>query len=680
MPVSRPLSHQRPTTFDRFWFGVCYYPDHWDAQTRAGDAQRMAAAGINVVRLAEFAWDLMEPEQGTFNFTLFDDTIKTLGAHGISTILGTPTAAPPRWITAQEPDLLRIDEQGRRLQHGSRQHACTTNPSFKAHSRRITAAMARHFAGNPLVIGWQTDNELHCHFSECHCPACQVGFQQFLAKKYETVAALNVAWGAAFWAQSYTAFSQVETPKDQRPTWINPHARVDYLQFISDAVVDFQREQVDLLRAADSRWFITHNGIMRNVDYRGPFSQDLDVMGFDVYPMFEADHRRRAKGQAAQLDHARACFGHFIVPEQQSGAGGQNGYLQDEPRPGEQRRMAYSSIAHGADALLFFRWRSCRFGAEMYWLGLVDHDDVPRRRYHEAARLGRELARVGPALLGTTVAIDAAVATGDYQALKVEEAYSLGLPGLRALEDQVHGPMWTAGLSVGYVHPSDVLDGLRLFIIPHWSAFDPAWVPRLAAWVAAGGILVIGARTGSHARNGHASAETRPGCLRDLAGVTVSEYSRQNRPDLLPYALALAGTPTAVATQHWYEILAPEACTTVEASWQGGHLTGQPAITRRTHGQGAVWYVGTFLTEAVTTSLLPRWIEDAGLRPALPGAGQGVEVVRRVAAGRRVWCLLNHTDEPAVLTVPTGTNLVEGTAVGGPFHLPAGEVAVIQEG
>jgi beta-galactosidase len=164
--------HLRPSQFPNFLFGVAYYPEHWPRDQRLADPARMAAADVNVVRLAEFAWDRMEPRLNEFDFSLFDETINRCGDVGIDTILCTPTAAPPRWLTAAHPDWLRVDADGRTMTHGSRQHCCTTNRGFRAASRRITQAMADHFAANPRVIGWQTDNEFHCHFSECHCPAC----------------------------------------------------------------------------------------------------------------------------------------------------------------------------------------------------------------------------------------------------------------------------------------------------------------------------------------------------------------------------------------------------------------------------------------------------------------------------------------------------------------------------
>jgi beta-galactosidase GanA len=55
------LSHKRTSCFDRFWFGVCYYPEHWSEEDRLKDADLMSEAGVNVVRMAEFAWDIMEP-------------------------------------------------------------------------------------------------------------------------------------------------------------------------------------------------------------------------------------------------------------------------------------------------------------------------------------------------------------------------------------------------------------------------------------------------------------------------------------------------------------------------------------------------------------------------------------------------------------------------------------------
>lgn len=52
------------------------------------------------------------------------------------------------------------------------------------------------------------------------------------------------------------------------------------------------------------------------------------------------------------------------------------------------RRMALSSV----DSLMFFRWRPAHFGTEIYWIGIIDHDDQPRRCYVEATQFGADIA------------------------------------------------------------------------------------------------------------------------------------------------------------------------------------------------------------------------------------------------------------------------------------------------
>ena len=44
--------------------GVCYYPEHWDKKLWADDLERMQDAGITVIRIAEFAWNKVEPAEG----------------------------------------------------------------------------------------------------------------------------------------------------------------------------------------------------------------------------------------------------------------------------------------------------------------------------------------------------------------------------------------------------------------------------------------------------------------------------------------------------------------------------------------------------------------------------------------------------------------------------------------
>ncbi len=675
-----PGSHRRPTSLDRFWFGVCYYPEHWDAATRARDAERMRAAGIQLVRLAEFAWDLMEPSEGRFDFSLFDETIERLASVGIETLLCTPTAAPPRWLTAAHPDVLRQDAEGRSMLHGSRQHACHASPTFRRYSREITRRMATHYRDNAHVVGWQTDNELHCHFSECHCDNCQLAFQHWCREKFDDdIARLNAAWGTQFWSQTYGAFEEVLTPR-ARPTHLNPAHQLDYVRFLSATATRFQRDQVEILRATNPSWFVTHNGLYGHIDYRGAFGADLDFIGYDTYPMFTWKHDERMRSHAYALDRARAWSGNFIIPEHQAGPGGQPPYFHDAPEPGELRLMSYSSVAHGADSLLYFRWRTARFGAEQYWCGLLDHDDVPRRRYEELAQLGREFAVLGPELVGTSVHVEVAIASCDFDAEESHTTYSLGLPSPTDVGAELHAELWERGFAVGCVHPDDDLGGVQLYVIPHYALFDPKWMPKLESFVEAGGTLVVGAHSGSRDLDNNIVSETLPGCLRELTGAAVQEYGKLNDVGTRPLSLRLGAE--SIAVESWYELLQPAPDAEVVATYGGRpHLEKQPAIVRRRQGSGSVYYVGSTLSRALLRLMLPELVASSGISPLWPGAPSGVSVMRREAAGKRLWFFMNTRDEAVTLpNVPKGHDVLRDEPSARSGELEAYGVLVIRDG
>ena len=97
------------------YFGVDYYPEHWvypyagtpeDPEARwKRDAELMSAAGVNVVRMGEFAWGIYESDEGHFNFDWMRRAMDVMGDAGIEIVLGTPTAAPPVWLARKHPEI-----------------------------------------------------------------------------------------------------------------------------------------------------------------------------------------------------------------------------------------------------------------------------------------------------------------------------------------------------------------------------------------------------------------------------------------------------------------------------------------------------------------------------------------------------------------------------------------------
>jgi beta-galactosidase len=677
-----PSSPRQRIAPAHFLFGVAYYPEHDLPEHLEQDVERLLAAKVNVVRMAEFAWDRMEPREGVFDFSFFDGHIARLGDAGIKTILCTPTATPPAWLTHAYPDVLQVDVNGRVMPHGSRQHASLASPRYREFSRRITRAMAEHFAGNPHVIGWQTDNEIYCHFSEDYSPAAQAAFRDFLRDKYRTVTALNEAWGTNFWALTYTDFEQIQPPFPQRPAAENPGHRLDFLLFTSHKAVVFQRDQVEILRAANSRWWITHNGVFRNLDYRA-FSADLDFMAVDVYPMLAfmdaPDEKGPAGFPARLLARTRSICGKFIVTELQSGPGGQADWMSVTPEPGQMRLFAWQAVAHGAEGVLHFRWRTCRYGAEEYWEGVLDHDNVPRRRFDELQREGAEFAALAGQLAGTQVRPEVGVLFDMGLMEFGHRPITHGLPSPWDVADAIFTAWWKSGYNVGYVHPLDALDSCKLLFLCSNAIVTPEVVAALTAWVEKGGTLVVLARSGTKDEAGRVRADTPPGLLAALAGCTVEEHSKINTP-------VLAGTPSltfqwgeTVCAEHlWREVLKPRGGT-VAATWREGRFAGTPAVVEHRVGTGRCLYVGTYASKTLAAAWRPVLARLAAVEPIVPGLPEDVEVTRRTGAGGALTFILNHSaEEKSIARPPAGSDLLTNSPTGDrPLVLPAFGVAVV---
>ncbi|MFD0978127.1 beta-galactosidase [Tropicimonas aquimaris] len=386
--------------------GVCYYPEHWPEEFWAEDAALMAATGLTWVRIGEFAWSRLEPQPGKFAFDWLDRAIKTLGNAGLKVVLGTPTATPPRWMIERHPDMLAVDAQGRPRKFGSRRHYCFSHLGYREASVRIARILGERYGRNPHVQAWQIDNEYACHDTTLSYSAAAVaGFRNWLAQRYQSPDALNRAWGNVFWSMEYADFSEIDPPA-LTVTEPNPAHVMDWRRYSSDQVVAFNRAQAEALRPLTDAPLI-HNYMGRVLDFdHFDTGADLDIASWDSYPIgFLSDrledgpeHKRRylRQGdpdmQALHHDLYRAVGrGRWWVMEQQPGPVNWAPH-NPAPLPGMVRLWAWEAIAHGAEAVCYFRWRQAPFAQEQMHAGLLLPDSAPAPGLAEAAQVARELA------------------------------------------------------------------------------------------------------------------------------------------------------------------------------------------------------------------------------------------------------------------------------------------------
>jgi beta-galactosidase len=375
-----------------FALGAAYYPDYISKRptlTRKVDSgklewlstkdrmqedfKRMVKQNIHTIRMGEFSWATVEPQRGTWIPDVFMQALDLAHAHSIDVIFCTPTATPPHWLIDEHPDILPITRTGQQIPFGSRRHYDFHHPVYKAESRRISEIFARSFGNHPAVKSWQTDNEFGCHNSVfLFTEYAKKDFQKWLESKYNRdIHQLNEDWFTCFWSQRYSSFSDIGLPLS---SWAdqNPHMELDFRRFSNEALREFQREQIEIIKTHSPGRPVTHN-LMTLFSDLCPWqaSLDLDYVGFDHYQMEPEPHPMTSAWQFALMRSLKQRP--FVVLEQQP--------VQVNWQP-VNRRFSFDwlllwglqSAFQGANGMLYFSWQRMAGGCEQYHDGVVPHD------------------------------------------------------------------------------------------------------------------------------------------------------------------------------------------------------------------------------------------------------------------------------------------------------------------
>lgn len=627
----------------------------------------MREAGLTVVRMAEFAWSALEPEPGRFEFGWLADAIALLAENGIATVLGTPTAAPPARLVQQYPDLMAVDEHGRRVQFGNRCHACVTSPDFHEATRRIASAMADRFGAEPHVIGWQLDNEYN---RVCFCDRCRDRFQRYLAERFGSLDALNAAWWTRYWSQTYSAWEQIPLPIGPH----NPGLLLEHKRFVTDCYRRFQRLQIEALRPhlRPGVW-ITHNfmGWFDGFDHYA-MTDDLDLASWDWY-VGSGHHDYLASGATHDLTRGFKRRNFWVMETQVGNT--DHTPINNALHRGEARAMAWHAVAHGADGVLYWQWRAALGGQEQYWGTLVDQSGQPRPFFEEIRDLGREFAAA--ALVAESVPVADVALLNDYAS-----RWSLQWQRQHRDFDYVahlthyYRRLAARNIAADIVAADAPLDAYKLVIAPALLLLNERRAERLAAFVEGGGHLVLTVRCGMKDDANALVPARQPGPLREIAGVEVEDAYALLEP------VPVAGDGFAGTSRQWAERLAIRggSRTRVIARFgvANGWLDGQPAITVHPCGRGQVTYIGAYLDDAAQQALLDRLAIAAGVVPVMT-TPPGVEARQRVTPqGREILFVVNHerVDRGVVLPWPAHEHLT-GTAVREELRLGPYGVAVL---
>ena len=678
----KSLHIQKPT------LGVCYYPEHWPENLWESDLDRMIEHGIEVIRIAEFAWSIFEPQEGAYNFDFFDRFMRLVKEKGLKVIFCTPTATPPAWLTHKYPEVLNAKQDGTLYRHGLRRHYNYNSPVYKEFTKKIVEAISSHYCPDSAVIGWQIDNELNCETDHFYSDSDHVAFRAYLKNKFETLENLNNCMGTTFWNQTYSSWDQLFLSRPTVNDGNNPHMALEEKRFISYSTIQFCSLQAEIInKYRREEQFITTNGIFGHLDSHEMTDSCLDFITYDSYPNFAYDTWTEPKRPGNlndrrtswSLTNARSISANFGIMQQQSGAGGWDYRMkQPAPKPGQMRLWTYQSLAHGADFISYFRWRTSWIGNEIYWHGLNDYSNLPNRRLKELKMIRDDFTKLHE------------IAGSHYQAqIALVKDYDNQWDGE---QDKWHGPLdefsnngWFTATQLTHT-PMDFyyfkkdttlkdLQKYRLLVYPHATILSQKTATLLKAYVEQGGTLIMGSRTGYKDEYGRCPMRPMPGFAADICGVKVVDYTHLGPSDDEEYAVWEGET---IPAPMFNDILEADDDSEILACFKGNYYDGEPALVSKRCGKGRAYYYGAgFCSE--TARFFLKKLGYASPYSDILELPEKAELTVRSGKNADYLFVLNYMPYSIEVEVKTPlTDLITGNTYNGKIQLPKYDVLIFR--
>jgi beta-galactosidase len=632
---------------DTVLYGVAYYPEYMPYERLDTDVALMQQAGINVVRVGESSWGLWEPEDGRFEFAWMDRVVERMQKANIKVIMGTPTYSIPAWMYKKHPDIVVTRLDGKTITYGLRQNTDLLNSTYRSYCERVIRKIAEHYKDNPVVIGYQIDNETSS--ADAANRDVQAGFVEYLKRKFKTIDALNKDWGLNYWGQRLNDWTEIPPQEGI----INPGWKLEwerYSQWITTDFLAWQASIVNQYKRPDQ--FITH-------DLAGPphpevneqaISRALDVVAVNPYHDTQDDFD--GMGSSLPGDYTRSLNQtNYLVTETNAQTIGWDSKTQFPPYDGQLRLDVYTHLSSGANMVEYWHWHSIHYGQETYWKGVLSHDLEPNRAYAEVTRTAHELQRIGPEIVDLKRNNQVAILYSNDSRHGIRFMPFSDRRDYNSVMWQMYGALYHNNVGVDFVFPDSTdLTRYKLIVVPPLYVASDELLERLVEYVRNGGNLVLSFKSGFTNEFDTVRWTMAPGPLRQAAGFYYQEFSNLKSP------IALKGDPFHVGAENkvfeWAEFLVPDTAQPL-AYYDHPFFGKYPAITRNHFGKGTLTYVGTVLSDQLQEKVLRDALQVAGLTgpdQTLPPSVRVKHGVNR--PGKTIHYYLNYSTQAQTFSYP----------------------------
>lgn len=636
--------------------GADYYPEQWleHPDILKKDLEYMKKAKINVVSLGVFAWSMLEPEEGVYDFGWMEHTIDTLYQNNIAVMLATPSGARPKWMSDKYPEVLRVDENRVRHLFGERHNHCYTSPVYREKTAAVNRELSRRFGSHPAVIAWHISNE---YGGECHCPLCQQAFREWLEKRYETIEQLNKAWETTFWSHRYQDFLQIESPSPMGESKLHG-LNLDWKRFVTDRTVDFAKHEIESIRKEGSDLPTTINLMY---DFNGlnyyKFKDVVDIISWDAYPVWHKEKETHtAMDTAMQHDFMRSILKKpFLLMESCPTATNWQS-VSKLKKPGILLAASLQAIAHGSDSVQYFQLRQSRGASEKFHGAVIDHyGGADTRVFGEVSGVGEALEKLAQTA-GSHTAAKAAVMYDRENRWAMEDSQGPRNKGLFYKETVLksYGALRKAGLDVDVIDMEQSLEKYEIVAAPMLYMLRGGFEKKAEAFVKQGGTLIFTYWSGIVNDTDLCFLGGTPHGLLGVFGIRSMEIDglydgEENRA--IPKKNVSLELSREYRCKNLCDLVKTEGAE-VLAEYGDDFYAGMPALTVHAYGEGRAYYVCADFEEAFYQDLYQKIIRQQNITPLLLEIPEGVEVTSREDEKNRYLFIQNFNREAILVKLP----------------------------
>jgi beta-galactosidase len=644
------------------------------------DLVQIKSLGFNTVR-TWVEWAHCEPQPGEYHFENLNLLCELAREQGLRVICQMYVDSAPDWVAKRFPDGRFEAQSGDKVTPQAAPGCCTDHAGVQEAVLNFFTETARVAMQHPNFYAWDLWSEPHIinwayinyvpNATFCYCPHTMSVFQEWLQKKYGTLAALNQAW-----YRNFTEWSEVTAPRFG--TILSYTDFIDWKNFIYEKLAHDLRLRYDAIRKADKLHVITSHAAVPSIFY-SPYvgagatddflmAEQIDFYGLSLYPKHNhpSSHWELWKYQVA-VDFSRSANkrnGGFYVGELQAGKGTYGLNIGNPITPDDHRIWMWSAIAKGARAINIYAYYPMSSGYESGGYGLINLDGSTTERAIAAGKTAHIITENMKLLLDAkTLPAQVAIVynplaqmVGGEQRTVTGDLHQQSLLGYYRFFTEQNIP-------VDFIHRRDLekddVAGYKLIIVPYPLMFTAQAAEGLRTFIAGGGYVISEARLAWNDERGYAMPAIPGLGLDKVFGVRESSVRMGERVALGVYdtthplmqGFSTADTLRGANFAESIELL-PGSSSTILARF----ADGSAAITSGKYGNGATLYIGSFLgmanhlkADPANERLLNNVLRWSGIERPFTSSHDGkkeapVEIRLRKTSSGSILFIINHSE------------------------------------